>query len=279
MDSQPQRPAPDEHELTRSEKALAVILAAFLLLGSLWIYSQPLDRITYPAAKSPTPAVVKQQTERQSQLEADLQAAEVAYQQALAADPESAQTEKARQQFIDAKRAVDDLNQKYAEGIPGDTQQSAKGEGVTFALRLAFVLGQLLAALAIHQRVSRKGSRRTLITLAFVVQAGVMGIVMGLDYLSDYIDWEKIGPLYLSLAGSAMVILAILAYQRMLARRLSERRALHHQCLACGQKAEDGRYCERCGSGVYESCRNCGELRRRGIPHCANCGAAQGEPK
>ncbi len=36
----------EEVEITRSEKFLAFVLAAFLLIGGIWAYVEPLDRTT-----------------------------------------------------------------------------------------------------------------------------------------------------------------------------------------------------------------------------------------
>lgn len=147
-------------------------------------------------------------------------------------------------------------------------------ERETFGLRLAWVLLCLGAAFLLFDRQRRAHSRYLVTGLAAIGFAAVQAIVMAADYTTDYIEIMEIGPLVLSLTGTALTLAALVALQRYLARRLPRRRVRRGECPYCGFPAGAAAHCEGCGRPVVASCATCNEPRRVGTPHCAACGSA-----
>jgi hypothetical protein len=77
----------------------------------------------------------------------------------------------------------------------------------------------------------------------------------------------------LSLFGIALTLLAFVALQRYLARRLPLRRVRKRECPFCGYPVRGNRRCEGCGREVVAGCAACGADRRVGVLHCGACGA------
>jgi hypothetical protein len=105
-----------------------------------------------------------------------------------------------------------------------------------------------------------------------VAATGVLALVMGADYLTDWLDPADLGPLLLSLIGAALTLVALWALQRHLARRLPGRRVRRGECPFCGYPTGRGEHCEGCGREVIAPCARCTEPRRVGTAHCAACG-------
>jgi hypothetical protein len=98
---------------------------------------------------------------------------------------------------------------------------------------------------------------------------------MGVDYATDYVDITSSGLLVLSLGGAAMTLVALVALQRWVARRVPQRRVRRRECPFCGfPVSASGKHCEGCGRTVQAECNRCNSPRRVGTPHCATCGAA-----
>jgi hypothetical protein len=139
----------------------------------------------------------------------------------------------------------------------------------TFLLRLALAVGSLaLSVLMLHQ-LHRRRPRYTLLGMSAVAASTALAIVM----TGDYIDIEAVGPIVLAVAGSVITLVAFVAYQRWLARRLPERRVRKGECPFCGYPSRDGTHCQGCGRETLAPCTACSQPRRVGARHCAVCGA------
>jgi hypothetical protein len=304
----------EDIETTRSEKLLAFVLAVFLLIGGLWIYfklddipAKP-DYSTYPDADArPADLAALDRQDRllrqvgasrrrertaQNRLEirreayrtaldagrpaADLEQsyrrAQSSYERAQRRTHAAAAARQAQQPQADAaQRRYDDVVlavQRQRE----DTQRTHDREA--FALRLAYVLGSVGLAYWLLGRVRRRRPRYLAVALAFVGFAAVQALVMGGDYLYDYVEFTEAGPLTISLVGVAMTLGAFVALQRYLAQRIPMRRVRKRECPFCAFPVADNERCEGCGRSVFARCSNCDNRRRVGTAHCGVCGAA-----
>jgi hypothetical protein len=150
--------------------------------------------------------------------------------------------------------------------------EQRRDELLTAGLRLALVLGLLAGALRLMAWQRRRCSRWVLAGYASVSAAGVMAVLMGVDYLTDWFDPVDLGPLVLSIVGAAFTLVALGALQRHLARRLPGRRVRRGECPFCGYPAGRDQHCEGCGRAIHAPCARCSATRRVGTGHCAGCG-------
>jgi hypothetical protein len=287
----------EELEVTRGEKALAAVLAAFVLVGLVWGYVE-LER--RPAPVQPTPAEQAAIDDNEAavqrlaaahevvaQSRESLELARERYRTALDAARPAAALERAyagaEGAYSAAERAVDAASGAEAATRPAaeaaHSRMAAESEArtrgasrMTFALRLLLVLAAVgLAQLAV---VRLRDSRLNPLAIATVAAAAVLALVMGGDYVADYVDWTSGGPLVLSLAGMALTVVAFVVLQRFLARRLPLRRARKGACPACGYPVRGTPHCEGCGRAVAAPCAACETPRRLGTPYCGACGVS-----
>ena len=145
---------------------------------------------------------------------------------------------------------------------------------VSLARRLVLVLVLLGMGYALLGRLRRRGSRYLPAAMAAVAAVALLCLVMGVDYLTDYIEVTDLGVPILSAAGILMTLAAFAALQRYLARRLPGRRVRKRECPFCGYPVGDNRHCEGCGRDVVAACASCSSPRRVGTSHCGACGAS-----
>ena len=131
----------------------------------------------------------------------------------------------------------------------------------------------MAAGFLLLARLRRRRSRYLTVGLAFVGFATAQALVMAVDYPSDYIDLDEIGPAVLSAVGILMSLGAMVALQRYLAKRLPARRVKKRECPVCAYPVSDNRFCEGCGREVLAECATCGRERRVGTARCGACGA------
>jgi hypothetical protein len=295
----------EEIEITRTEKLLAVVLTAFLLIGGIWAYTK-IDDIGRSEYQPPqvyfTPAeeaaVARADEARQrlgradaaaQQARQDLELAREAYRTALDAgraapgledayrdsqrrfDAAQAAAQTARVEVATAQPAADAAYRRASEEALEASRQS---ELVTFGLRLALLLTALGIGYWLLIRLRRSGSRYLPVGFAFVGFAALLALVMAGDYLTDHIDVQQLGPLVLSLAGIGLTLTAFWWLQRYFARRIPVRRIRRGECPFCGYPVRGGEHCEGCGRVVVGECTTCHEPRRVGTFHCAACGAS-----
>jgi hypothetical protein len=106
-----------------------------------------------------------------------------------------------------------------------------------------------------------------------VAFATILALVLTGDYVTDYVNPFEWGIALLALIGVTATLLAYLALQRYLLRRIPQRRVRRQQCPFCGYPAGTNTNCEGCGRDIIAPCANCDAPRRVGTPHCGTCGA------
>ena len=301
----------EQLEVTRGERLLAVVLAGFLLVGGLWGYFE-LNRtddehaFRDPAAELSTAQrallhrrdVADDRAAAAADRVRDRRRALVDRREAYRTildegrrDPQLARRYResqrrydaaladARQRETQARQARAGAQPVEAELARSERAQSKRAEDrerrdelITVGLRLALVIGLLIAALRLMAWQRRRRSRWALTGYAGVGAAGALALVMGVDYLTDWLDPVDLGPLVLAIAGAAVTLIALGALQRHLARRLPGRRVRRGECPFCGYPSGRGEHCEGCGRTVLAPCAQCQASRRVGTTHCAACG-------
>jgi hypothetical protein len=301
----------EEIEVTRGERLLAVVLASFLLLGGLWGYFELNLADDEPAFREPTAelsapqratlerrvvaedraatarrrvrnrrqALVDRREAYRTALDEGRRAPALAsrYRQAqdrydAALAVASRRNEQAREARAAARPVEAELSRIERAQTEKAEDEQRRDELLTAGLRLALVLGLLAGALRLMAWQRRRRSRWVLVGYASVAAAGVLALVMGVDYLTDWFDPVDLGPLVLSIVGAAFTLVALGALQRHLARRLPGRRVRRGECPFCGYPTGHGEHCEGCGRTVVAPCARCREPRRVGTAHCAACG-------
>jgi hypothetical protein len=292
----------EEIESTKSEKALAVVLTAFLLIGTIWSYAKLDDLARGSAAPARLTAQERAAVDRSQAAESRLYGAQAAvgrtqrelvlareaYRTALDAGQKApvlarryrqAQAASARAQAraVAARTAAAAAAPaaQHAEQSFSAREQSASDRRARLAalLRLAFVAALLVAGYALLARLRRRRSRALPLAFAVIASAAVTALVFAGDYVTDYVDPLDLGPLVLSLFGVAATIVAFAVLQRYLARRIPLRRVRRGECPFCGYPVRaGGTHCEGCGREVFGDCATCGHERRVGAAHCAACG-------
>jgi hypothetical protein len=288
----------DEIQTTRGEKVLAVVLGIFILIGLVWAYDK-LDRRSYHAVQ-PTAAeqsaigLYDQATQELSiataerdRALADLELRRERYRTALDAGQPAAALEQeyrlaeraltAAEVRVQAAQARVTATQPAADAarqrVADETAELARLDArLTFFLRLAFAL--LVLGVSYGLLMVLRGSRYLTLGLAAVGASAVLTLVFTGDYVEDYVEWRRTGPLALSVAGIALTIAAFWGLQRYLQRRIPLRRVRKRECPFCGYPAGAGPCCEGCGREVVARCTQCDESRRVGVAFCASCGKA-----
>jgi hypothetical protein len=290
----------DEIQTTRGEKALALVLGIFILVGFVWGYTKLDTRDPYaqpPALSAADQAAIDALAQAQAEL-SGAQAAESAalselelrrerYRTALdagqRAEALAAEYRQAERALALAEERVAAARSKVAELAPAAEAASERGfkaleaerrsdERLTFFLRLVFALMVLGAAYGLLHVL--RGSRYLTLGIAAVGAAAVLTLVFAGDYIEDYVEWRDTGPVVLSAAGIALTVGAFWGLQRYLQRRIPLRRLRKGECPYCGFPASGGPSCEGCGHEVVAPCAQCAEPRRVGVAYCGSCGQA-----
>ena len=293
----------EDIQTTKSEKLLAVVLAVFLLIGGLWTYEKIDDYVreaietTRPTADERAAISGLENAERRlararrAEREAltTLEVRREAYRTALEAGRETpalerryrtaearyeaaeAETRAAEREVEAARPPAREASRESRERLE---QRLDRQELYIFLLRLVFVLASIAFSYWLLSRMRRRRSRYFPVALSAVGFAAVLAFVMAGDYITDYIDPLDLGPLVLSLLGTGLTLLAFVALQRYLARRLPSRRVRKRECPFCGYPVRQNEHCEGCGRAVVAGCSTCSGPRRGGTLHCGTCGSA-----
>ena len=287
-------------QTTRGEKVLALVMTAFLLLGGIWAYAH-LD--VHHGYVRPSYTPVEQRAisandaaqqrlfaanQRAQAAQGELELSREAYRTAIEAHQPStklgARYRQDNKSFQVAQAAEQSARSEVARTTPAVTAAqkraakaaNAKGrhdDRTTFLLRLAFLLAALTIAFLTFSRLRR--SRYLALASAFVGAATILAFVMGVDYVTDYISWQDLGPLVLAAVGTVSTFLAFWGLQRYLARRIPRMRVRKRECPFCGYPVRgDGPHCEGCGRDVVAECAKCSAPRRVGTTFCASCGSS-----
>lgn len=313
-DSKPGRASaisPEEIETNTSEKLLAIVLAVFVAVGAIWAYER-LDHVDRPVAQHPSEiapadraalmrdrqavAAERSAARRHSRAVRALELQREAYRTALdAGEPSAALRQRylaAQAELAESTVALQRARRAERSAAPGaaaarrrigraqsaamqrfDDAQRNHGR-LVFALRLALLVILLAASYRLLSRLRARHSRYLPMAFALVFAAAAFALVMAADYTGDYVDFSAVGPLAISLVGTALTLTAFVALQRYLRRRVPLRRVRRGDCPFCGYPVRGGGYCEGCGRQVVADCSTCQQPRRVGTPRCASCGNA-----
>lgn len=292
----------EELQITRTEKLLAVVLTAFLLLGGIWTYTR-LDNVVRHHVRIPTaalatsPAVERESTaqqrvfqeqERSRQALQSLELRREAYRTALEAHKPAHQLE----QQYNAAQAAYDASQRRLAAARRDAAAAApaaaaarrtaeaklgaaldRQERDAFLVRLALVLVSIALAYWLLGYMRRRQTRWFPLAGSTVAYATILAFVLAADYVTDYFDPFAWGIAVVSLIGIAATLVAYYGLERYVLQRVPQRRVRRHECPFCGYPLGGGPRCEGCGREVIAPCANCDAPRRVGTAHCATCGA------
>lgn len=174
-----------------------------------------------------------------------------------------------RPEALQAKGRLDELRQDAAERADDDRVHHDR---IVFFLRLALLTLMLAGAYRLLIRLRSRNSRYLPAALAWIGATAILACVMATDYTDSYIEFDEVGPLAISIVGVALTLVAFVALQRFLAKRVPIRRVRRGECPFCGFPLRDKPHCEGCGRAVIASCSSCQKDRRVGTPRCACCG-------
>jgi len=287
----------EEIESTRSEKLLAVCLAAFLLVGTAWFYVKvpswvenavPSDAdysLVEEASDAQTTAwdtsYQADQSRDEARIELDLsreeyslaitkqegvaRAKETYEQNQRAYDEASAEAKRAQEQAEEADRAYEKAQATYDE-----ESQSGLRAWLTALIRLLFVAGLVAGAYSWIARQRSRESRYLPLGFAAAGVGALMALVFAIDYITDYIDPLDLGPFVLSAIGVAATVVAFAVLQRHIAARVPGRRVRKGECPFCGFPLHDsgldaGHHCAGCGREVVAPCAACALAALRGM--------------
>jgi hypothetical protein len=292
----------EEIQTTKSEKLLAVVLAAFLLVGALWSYQKVDDAVRSAVEHTSASATDRAAIDRldaaarhlgraeQIELAArdQMELAREAYRTALDGNQPAGGLERA---YVDAQEAYERAQASVAaaqveveaarppaeaaqERVDAEQRRAARLESLgSFGLRMLLVLTSLGASFALLGPLRAAGSRYLPLGLAAVGFSSVFAFVMAGDYVTDYVDPLEFGPLVLAAVGIGLTLLAFVGLQRYLQKRIPQRRVRKGECPFCGFPGRGKEHCEGCGRTVVGECSTCSAPRRVGAQHCGTCGA------
>lgn len=170
---------------------------------------------------------------------------------------------------LQAKAQLTELRERAADREDADR---AHHDRIVFLLRLVLLILTLATSYWLLIRLRSRNSRYLPAALAWIGATAILAVVMAADYTDNYIEFAEVGPLAISIAGIAVTLVAFVALQRFLAKRVPARRVRRGECPFCGFPLHDKPHCEGCGRAVIASCASCHEDRRVGTPRCGHCG-------
>jgi hypothetical protein len=176
---------------------------------------------------------------------------------------------KTRPGAVEAENQVRELRDSAADDLD---EERADHDRTVFFLRLALLILMLAAAYRLLIRLRARNSRYLPAALAWIGATAILAVVMAVDYTDSYLAFDEVGPLAISIAGIALTLVAFVALQRFLAKRVPARRVRRGECPFCGFPLHDKPHCEGCGREVIASCSSCQKDRRVGTPRCGYCG-------
>jgi multidrug efflux pump subunit AcrA (membrane-fusion protein) len=291
----------EELQITRTEKLLAVVLTVFLLIGGIWSYTRVDDIVRHhvplPTVSYSSPAIARESAAQQRVFRAEEQSRQAlqnlelrreAYRTALEAHKPSQRLEReyndAQSSYDAAQRRIFAARHEVAAAAPAANaarrtagakldaalQRQARD---AFLIRLALVLLSIGFAYWLLAYLRRRQTRWFPLAGSVVAYATISSFVLAGDYVTDYFDPFQWGIAVVALIGIVATLLAYLALERYLLRRVPQRRVRKRECPFCGYPLGAGPHCEGCGREVVAPCANCDAPRRVGTAHCGVCGA------
>jgi hypothetical protein len=174
-----------------------------------------------------------------------------------------------RPSAVEARERLTELRQSAAEQ---EDEEGARHDRIVFVLRIALLILMLAAGYWLLIRLRSRNSRYLPAALAWIGATAILAAVMAVDYTDDYLEFAEVGPFAISIVGIALTLVAFVALQRFLAKRVPARRVRRGECPFCGFPLRDKPHCEGCGRAVIASCASCHKDRRVGTPRCGYCG-------
>jgi hypothetical protein len=150
--------------------------------------------------------------------------------------------------------------------------EETEHDRIVFLLRLALLILMLAISYRLLIRLRSRNSRYLPAALALIGATAVLAIGMAGDYTGSYLEFGEVGPLAISIAGIALTLVAFVALQRFIAKRVPARRVRRGECSFCGFPLRGTPHCEGCGRAAIAACSNCGQDRRVGTLRCGHCG-------
>lgn len=271
-------------EVAKPETASYLPNQALVDRGELTAITQHREAIReVAAARRDRRAATRQLELRREAYRTALDAGEPSVQ--LQAEYETAQT-----RFATASRALETAAASEAQTKPAAAQAEAhadelrqnaaaeredeqtRHDRIVFLLRLALLILMLAISYRLLIRLRSRNSRYLPAALALIGATAVLALAMAGDYTDSYLEFDEVGPLAISIAGIALTLLAFVALQRFLAKRVPARRVRRGECSFCGFPLRGTSHCEGCGRAAIAACSSCGQERRVGTPRCGNCG-------
>ncbi|MGB0119429.1 MAG: zinc ribbon domain-containing protein [Solirubrobacterales bacterium] len=197
-----------------------------------------------------------------------------AYREAQAKLASAIAANKAAKDAVSAARPAAAVANQHQQALREEKEKKRDSDDrIVFGLRLLLVAAMLGGGYMGLSAVRRRRSKLLPIALAEISAAALLAAYMAIEYGSDLIVFREIGPLVISLVGIVLTVLAFIALQRYLAKKIPLRRVRKRECPFCGYPHHGNTNCEGCGRRVTGECATCHEPRRVGTPHCGNCGA------
>jgi len=175
----------------------------------------------------------------------------------------------ARPEAAEARERLTELRRDAAKRADEDR---ARHDRIVFLLRLGLLILMLGGAYRLLSRLRSRHSRYLPAALAWIGATAILACVMAADYTDSYLEFDEVGPLAISIAGIALTLVAFVALQRFLAKRVPARRVRRGECPFCGFPLRGKPHCEGCGRAVIASCSSCQKDRRVGTSRCGYCG-------
>lgn len=163
-------------------------------------------------------------------------------------------------------------NELREDAVSQRDDEETKHDRIVFLLRLTLLIAMLAISYRLLLRLRSRNSRYLPAALALIGATAVLALAMAGDYTDSYLEFDEVGPLAISIAGIALTLVAFVALQRFLAKRVPIRRVRRGECTFCGFPLHGTRHCEGCGRAAIASCSNCQRDRRVGTPRCGYCG-------
>jgi hypothetical protein len=208
--------------------------------------------------------------EPSAELQAEYEAARARF-ASTSRELKTANAVEARTEPAAAEAEAQAIERREDIGAERDDEET-KHDRIVFLLRLALLILMLALSYRLLIRLRSRNSRYLPAALALIGSTAVLAIGMAGDYTGSFIEFDEMGPLAISIAGIALTLLAFVALQRFLAKRVPARRVRRGECPFCGFPLRGTRHCEGCGRAAIASCSNCHKDRRVGTPRCGYCG-------
>lgn len=197
--------------------------------------------------------------------------ARVAYEKAAA----QAELAEATRASMEARLAGPQARWQEASDAAASAMQRAEDryQLTVFALRFGYALPLFAFAVWLWLSLRRRRTRYLVIATAFMGFAGIQAV--GLVGQYGWYLMRDIGPIALSVTGSAVCVAGLVALKRWAssAKLVTGGRLRRGQCPYCGFPLQgDPEFCAGCGRRVAVACSACGGSNISESQYCRRCG-------